>query len=327
VKAVGISHYPVANSGEDPQRLAFRAVQEDSVYGDLVKGYVLLDEPDQLTPYAPPTLLRTWATEMRRVDSTRPLYVTMGRVIGINQTFYHQPQGSSMDDANAAWREFASIPDILAGDMYTNNSVSDPNGVWGPWTYATFTRRLRSLNEGKTPVWCIVETTSQAPSEPVPSNVVKACWSAIIAGADAIVFFDHRFSSSIVSGDFAHMLHNPPMKAAVSAFCTRATSLGDALNCPEANLVTAVTSSNVSAGPYGGTYGVPMHFTTRDDGTHQYLFAMGIRPGTTTATFTIPAWAGETITVLDESRTVTVDGAGVLTDTFPADYTVHLYQL
>jgi hypothetical protein len=80
-------------------------------------------------------------------------------------------------------------------------------------------------------------------------------------------------------------------------------------------------------GPYGGTYGVPMHYTTRADASHEYLFAMGIRPGLTTATFTIPSWAGETITVLDESRTVVVDGSGVLTDTFVADYTVHLYQL
>jgi hypothetical protein len=69
-----------------------------------------------------------------------------------------------------------------------------------------------------------------------------------------------------------------------------------------------------------------MHFTSRDDGAHQYLFAMSILPGATTATFTIPSWAGETVTVLDESRTVTVDGSGVLTDTFAADYTVHLYQ-
>jgi hypothetical protein len=106
----------------------------------------------------------------------------------------------------------------------------------------------------------------------------------------------------------------------------RINALVDALNSPNTNIVTAVTSSNVTSGPLGGTYGVPMHYCTKDDGTHQYLFAMGIRPGSTTATFTIPSWAGQTITVLDESRTVTVDGAGVLTDSFPADYTVHLYQ-
>jgi len=53
---------------------------------------------------------------------------------------------------------------------------------------------------------------------------------------------------------------------------------------------------------------------------------MGIRPGTTTATFTIPDWAGATLSVIDEGRTVLVDGAGVLTDEFVADYTVHLYR-
>jgi hypothetical protein len=53
---------------------------------------------------------------------------------------------------------------------------------------------------------------------------------------------------------------------------------------------------------------------------------MGIRPGATTATFTIPSWAGQTLTVIDESRTIAVSGAGVLTDVFAADYTVHLYR-
>ena len=54
------------------------------------------------------------------------------------------------------------------------------------------------------------------------------------------------------------MLHNPPMKAAVSALGVRVESLADALNGPDTDIVTAVTSSNVTAGSLGGTYGVPM---------------------------------------------------------------------
>jgi hypothetical protein len=100
----------------------------------------------------------------------------------------------------------------------------------------------------------------------------------------------------------------------------------DAINSPNTHRVTAVTSSNTTQGPYGGIFGVPMHYTTRSDSTYEYLWAMGIRPGSTTATFTIPAWAGQTLTVIDESRTITVDGSGILVDNFPADYTVHLYR-
>jgi hypothetical protein len=151
-------------------------------------------------------------------------------------------------------------------------------------------------------------------------------WATLIGGAKGVMFFDHRFGSDFVTQDFAAMLHDPAMKAMVTALSARVQSLGPALLAPEANLVTATTSSNTTSGPIGGTYGVPLHYTTRVGGGHEYLFAMGIRPGATTATFTIPTWAGQTVTVIDENRTVTVSGAGVLTDTFAADYTTHLYQ-
>jgi hypothetical protein len=301
-------------------------VQEDEEFAAQVRGYHIIDEPDMYFPYTPPSALRQWYRDIRLIDSSRPTYQGMGRVTGINQTFYHQPQGATMDEGNALWREWAALPDMLAGDFYTMSPGEDPSGRWGVWTYDVFTRRLRQLNEGRTPIYNIIETTSQTANYPTPENVVKACWASLISGANGLIFFDHRFQSSTVDQDFAHMLHNPAMKAAVSAMIVRVMSLAEVLWTPDTDIVTAVTSSNTTSGPRGGTFGVPMHYCTKDDGTHEYLFAMGIRPGSTTATFTIPTWAGETVTVLDESRTVTVDGAGVLIDSFPADYTVHLYE-
>ena len=103
-------------------------------------------------------------------------------------------------------------------------------------------------------------------------------------------------------------------------------SLGPALLAADLGLVTAWTTSNSTAGPMGGTFGVPLHYTSRSDGTYQYVFAQAIRPGATTGTLTIPAWAGLTVTVVDESRSETVSGGGVLTDSFAADYQYHLYR-
>jgi len=102
--------------------------------------------------------------------------------------------------------------------------------------------------------------------------------------------------------------------------------LADALHAPDLGLVTAWTTSNMTEGPIGGTFGVPIHYTTRSDGTYEYCFAQAIRPGATTATLTIPSWAGLTVTVLNEARTETVSGGGVITDTFTADYQYHLYR-
>ena len=326
VVAAGLDHYPVVSFFDDPLKIGLRATAENSAYSALVRGYDIIDEPDSFAPYTPPEVLRQWFRDIRLIDSTRPQFIMMGRVVGINQTFYHQPQGSNMDVANQLWRDWAQLADVVMGDCYTLAPDSDPANRWGVWTYAPFTRRLRQLNEGRTPIWVVVESTSETDNEPQPGEVVKACWAALIEGANGLLFFDHRFGNYSVAKDFAHMLHNAPMKAAVSAMIVRINALADALNSPNTNIVTAHTSSNTTQGPYGGTYGVPMHFCTKADEDYEYLLAMGIRPGSTTATFTIPSWAGETLTVLDESRTVVVDGSGVLTDSFPADYTVHLYQ-
>jgi hypothetical protein len=330
VKAAGMDHYPYAGQYpiDDPTALetTMAACAEDPAYAACVKGYHLDDEPDLIAPYRQPSLTRTWAQDIRLKDSSRPIVMGLSKVVGINQTFYGMPSGRNMDTANGLFREWAVIPDILMGDFYTLSTDLNESGRFGIFTYAKFTARLRMLNEGTTPIWVAVETTSQRTDQPVPEDTVKACWAVLIAGGQGIVFFDHRFGDQFVTEDFAHMLHNPPMKAAVTAFIARGNSLADALHCPDTGLVTDYTSSNVTEGPYDGTLGVKLHYTTREDATYEYLFAMGITPGDTTATFTIPTWAGETVDVLDESRTVVVDGSGVLTDDFDADYTVHLYR-
>jgi hypothetical protein len=231
-----------------------------------------------------------------------------------------------METANELWRGWAQLGDIVSGDWYTLTPDKDPEDNFGIWAYPVFVRRLRTLNEGRTPIFMAVETTSEMLGLPVPDDVRKAMWACVIEGVNGFELFDHRFGNSSVPRDFAHMLHNPPMKAMMTAFIARINSMVDAVNSPNTNLVTAVTSSNTTSGPRGGTWGVPMHYCTRADDTYEYLMAMGIRPGSTTATFTIPAWAGQTLTVIDEGRTVTVDGSGVLTDDFPANYTVHIYR-
>jgi hypothetical protein len=327
IKAAGMDVYPDVSIPTDGLgHASIRAMAEDPVFAALVPGYYIIDEPDQSSPYTPPSTIRTWCNSVRVFDSSRPLYMGLGRVVGMNQTFYHQPQGSNMETANELWRGWAELGDILSGDFYTMAPTYDPEDVWGIWMYPVFTRRIRTLNEGRTPIIIAVETTSETANYPAPDDVRKAMWSCIIEGCNGFELFDHRFGNATVSRDFAHMLHNPPMKAMVSATIARINSMVDAINSPDTGLVTAWTSSNTTSGPRGGTYGVPMHYTTRADDTYEYLFAMGIRPGSTTATFTIPSWAGQTLTVIDESRTVTVSGGGVLTDTFPADYTVHLYR-
>ena len=311
--------------GNDPAGIVRIMADEPGLAAQIV-GYHLDDEPDMGVPYRPPSLLRTWANGLRSVDSTRPIALGMGRLSLRNQSFQWAPQGASAQLVNELWPQWTDCADLLTCDDYTLTPDQDTAGVWGIWAYAHHVGRMDEITGGTKPVWVTVEATSSTPNKPTPEEVRKAVWATLIAGARGILFFDHRFGSDFVTQDFAAMLHDPAMLAMVGALSARAQSLGPALLAPEANLVTATTSSNTTAGPLGGTCGVPLHYTSRLGGGREYVFAMGIRPGATEATFTIPSWTGATVTVLDEGRTLTVDGSGVLADTFAADYTTHLYQ-
>lgn len=303
-------------------------IAEDPALASLVKGYFLGDEPDLVTldgvGWRSPQFFRDLKAAVRRLDSTRPTMLNLGKWPPMNMAFAWLPPGATSAQVNAYWRDYASIFDVLSCDFY--NITSDQNnGIFGIWTYPRITRRMMDLNDGRTPVWGYVESTSQVPNEPTPDQVYRACWAHLIEGATGLVFFDHRFPDSDVSLDFAALLHNAPMRSMVQSICSLTQQLADALFAPDAGLITAVSSSNKTAGPYGGTIGVPLHYTSRAVGDATYVFAMSIRPGTTTGTFTAPSLAGQTLTVIGESRTVTVNGSGVFSDSFASDYEVHLY--
>jgi hypothetical protein len=143
------------------------------------------------------------------------------------------------------------------------------------------------------------------------------------------MFFDYIFNGDTLVTDNG-MASNSAMAAMVTALTSRIQSLKDALLGPADVFPVAVTSSNKSvngvAGIVGGEFGVPIHYTARQDSNFHYVFAQSIRPGTTTGTFTAPSAANKTITVIDESRTISANSGGIFTDTFTSDYQVHLYR-
>lgn len=315
----------------NPAQELLLAMDEYPDMADQIVGYLLWDEPDMSGTYRTPELMKTWRDAVRSRDSTRPFYFTFGLWAARNQGFGWSPSGATPQTVNELWRTWSELADVLACDDYqfvATNSPGAAGGYGGVWCYAAQVKRMQEITDGRKPIWAVVESTSQVgDSTPTPANFTKSCWAAIIAGARGIILFDHRFPSDLVTQDFAHMLHNPPMLAAVTALSTQLQTLGPALLGEDTGLVTAYTTSNMTEGPLGGTYGVPIHYRSGLDGATEYVFAQAIRPGATTATLTIPSWAGETVTVVGEARTEIVDGSGVLTDTFAADYQVHIYQL
>jgi hypothetical protein len=305
---------------------------EDPAFAARLKGYFVADEPDLIdTPtegFRSPAMLRTWIDAVREIDTTRPCIINLGKVPPLTQVFYYKPAGATLLQASQYWRDWAALSDIMSCDFYNMTSDQD-EGRYGIWTYPVITRVMGMLSDGTKPIWGYVETTSQVPNEPTPAQVYRAAWSHLIAGARGVVFFDHRFANSLVTQDFAALLHDPAMRTQVTSLAAQLQALGPALMADEAGLVSAVQSSGTLVTAKGGLATgatLPIHYTTRVVGTNHYIFAQSIRPGSTTGTFTVPAAANTTLTVIGESRTVGTDANGVFVDLFASDYMVHLYS-
>lgn len=338
IKVHELDWYPSIHTDAGPGDVtAVIDTLEDPALAPYVKGYFLTDEPDLILPYQSPADLRADANLVRQRDSSRPIMLNLSYNVVKNQGFTFTPVGATTNTANVHFREYAETTDMLCVDFYSlagsdsyNPTPSEINhestGRYGVWAYADAISRLRNISDDTKPTWILIEGTSMVPDRPFPEDVRKACWSSIIAGATGIVFFGARFSSLAVTQDFDAILHNPAMSSMITSLSALLQSLGAAILSPETNLVSNVDSSNTTEGPIGGTWGVPIHYMTRTAGGTSYLFAQAIRPGATSGTFTVPTAAGEVLSVVGEGRTVTADGSGVFTDTFAADYSVHIYS-
>jgi len=315
--------WPVIGTLSPAEMVSLYAEEPD--IAESVVGYQLWDEPDLTGTFQPPATLRAWTNGMRVRDSTRPIYLGFGLMATRNQGFFGAPAGGAMLTLNEYWREWADCCDIIACDDYSWYYDNNASGNFGVWAYAQQVGRMREICDDAKPVWLVVETTSQIVGAPLPDDTVKAIWAALIAGARGIVLFDKRFASDFVTQDLNAIHANAPMKAAITALAAQLQTLGPALLSEDLGLVSTYTSTNTTEGPIGGTYGVPLHYTSRADDTYEYVFVQSIRPGATTATITIPTWTSEVVDVLGESRTETVSIDGLITDTFD-NYQVHIYR-
>lgn len=344
--------------------LVLQQIATNPDFAALVTGLgALPDEPDQgadsLIPasslnnnqasYASPDVCQSFLAGLRTKDSSRPVGIGLDHICGMHGVFFGEPVNMAGDEVYSEneRRKYARIVDTFGGDWYLTYPYGVPNGIYNQ---ANWVHRLREICDDRIPVFADLETGPGDGSVLGPSGYVdsieKSFWANVIAGVSGIICFDHWFPGTGVNH---HQMDNymlqvdgidgttgtayggdDSMRQMILRTFNFKETLGSAMVPKDLGLVTAWTSSNTSAGPVGGVLGVPIHFTTRSDvlsgGTHHYLFAQAIRPGATTATLTLPSIPNTTLTVLNESRTVTTDANGKFTDTFAADYSFHIYR-
>lgn len=289
----------------------------------LIYGWFgLQDEPDnaqwnsttnQYDPCISPSLVVNDYTTTKSNDPSRPVFLNLGQ--GVSYINYIgrgtcSGQWSMYPDYNNGYLKGC---DFAAFDIYpVNNTDATTSG--NLWYVAKGIDSLRSWTNYAKPTWAWIETTkidNNSNRQPTPAEVKSEVWMALIHGAKGVGYFCHSWTPSF--NEWA-LLSDATMLSAVTSINNQVTFLAPVLNSATTSGYAAVSSSNTA---------VPINFMTKNLGGANYIFSVAMRPGSTTATFTVTS--GTSVEVLGESRTIAISG-GKFSDSF-SSYGVHLYKI
>jgi hypothetical protein len=286
------------------------------------------DEPDNAQngtqdPVPTDTIISGYRT-MRAADSTRPVYLNLGQGVAADTWYGRGNRTNHPED----YPLYAQGADILSFDIYPMNvfPAAADAADWAKafhdlvaqniWFVAEGVDRLRGWAEYQKPVWVWIETTNfdgQAGFALTPELTRAEVWMAIIHGARGIGYFCHVFSPAFIE---AGLLADPAMTAGVRAVNDQITALAPVLNTQSVANGVATTSGNSA---------VFVDTMLKRSAGSTYVFAVGMRPGTTTATFTLRGFTGRSnVEVVGENRSLSATD-GVFTDTFTS-HAVHIYR-
>jgi hypothetical protein len=312
------------------------SVSLDITKNSSIKGYHLASEPDNqnyvVDPINAPTVkictpIDTIISNYKKIkatDPSRPVYVCFGQGVVEDLWYGRGARTGHPED----YPMYAAGADILAFDIYPMNiyppESSDAQYIRDfknkcaqmPWRVAEGVDKVRKIVNYKKPVICNIECTNWAGNSAyaLTPEIVKAeVWMALVHGARGIEYFVHTITPFNERG----LLGDKPMTDAITAINAQIMLLAPVLNTQSVINGYTISLSNKSV-PVDGMLKRLNGFT--------YIFAVGMRSGTTTATFTLRDFTGSrTVEVIGENRTIQCVN-GVFQDNF-AGYGVHLYKV
>ena len=282
-----------------------------------ITGWTQGDEPDNAQPdgmggWGPPidpSVIIANRTAMRAADSTRPVYLNLGQGVAWDNWYGRGVRTNHPED----YIEYVKGADIVSFDIYPVNSA-DAEVTGNLWFVAQGIDRLKTCVNNAKPVWCWIECTkidATSAAKPTPAQVRSEVWMALIHGANGIGYFCHVIGPVF---DEPGLLHDATMLAAVTALNQQISNLAAVLNSLNITGEVTVSSSNGA---------VPIDIMVKHHGGFTYVFAVAMRDGTTTGTFTLPDPA--MADVIDESRQISAVTSS-FSDNFTS-YGVHLYKV
>lgn len=294
----------------------------------VIKSWLQQDEPDDAqggTQDPVPTAeVVARYNEMKSKDASRPVYLNLGQGVACNAWYGRGNRTNHPEDYPA----YSQGADILSYDTYPMNVYPLPasdapwfrafHNVLGQniWFVANGVDSLRKWTDYAKPVWVWIESTNingDSRYKLTPAMVKAEVWMAIIHGARGIGYFCHQFSPTFIE---AGLLANPQIRNEVAAVNAQITALAPVLNTQSVANGAVTVSGNAAV--------IVDNAVKRFDG-FTYLFAVAVRPGTTTATFSLRDFGNAEVEVIGESRKLTAT-AGVFQDEF-ANYAVHIYKV
>lgn len=281
-------------------------------------GWMHGDEPDNAQPlhggkgYGPPVPPDTIISLYRRIkakDPSRPVMLNLGQGVAWDDWIGRGVRNHHPED----YPEYMKGGDIVSFDIYP--AAASDTAVSGKlWYVAKGVDNLVQWAQGKKMIWNCIECThiGDPNRKATPHQVRAEVWMSIIHGSHGLIYFVHQFQPKF---NAAALLDDPEMLSAVTGINRQIGKLAPVLNSPNITDTAGVRSGNIPVATMLKKY----HDTT-------YLFAVAMREGTTTATFTVPGLAaGTRVAVWGEHRMLRAE-KGDFRDTFQP-WDVHIYRL
>jgi hypothetical protein len=285
----------------------------------VIIGWMHGDEPDNAQSlggskgYGPPILASTIIedySKIRTADPSRPVMLNLGQGVAWDGYYGRGVRTNHPED----YPEYIRGCDLVSFDIYPV-AHSHPQVSGNLWYVAQGVERLVKWAGGQKVVWnCIECTRIQSQHKATPSQVRNEVWMSLIHGSMGLIYFVHEWQPKF---DEAALLHDPEMLRAVTAINRQIAELAPVLNGPTVGDAVTVSSSDPQ---------VPVAAMLKRHEGASYLFAVAMRSGDTTATFTLKSLdGGKKVEVLGEDRSLTTRG-GAFSDAFQA-WAVHCYRI
>lgn len=194
-------------------------------------------------------------------------------------------------------------------------------------SYGRMVDMLRSVydrpNGRLQPTWNFLEVVSGAPAEvadpPIisPGQLKGAAMSSIIHEARGLLWFPQCFDGPYGAGNSVQSALNVPGYPGLP----QVTAMGEINNFIH-SLATVINTQS-----YVHNFGPGLDTMLKASGGYAYIFAMteGL---TGSRALTLPAGiTGNSVEVIGESRTLSVDANRQFVDNFPNDYSYHVYKI